>query len=59
MNLIVYCCYAVKLFFGGRRGEFMVIREVYSARVKAIQAVVRRVLVGRCGSSIVSKLGKR
>jgi len=59
VNLIVYCCHAVKPFLGGRRGEFVVIREVYSARVKAVQAAVVRVLVGGCGGSIVSKLGTR
>jgi len=59
MNLVVYCCHAVKPFLGGRRGEFVVIREVYSARVEAIQAAVGAVLVGGCGGSIVSKLGKK
>jgi len=59
VNLVVYCCHAVEPFLGGRRGEFMVIREVYSVRVKAIQATVGRVLVGGCGGSIVSKLSKR
>ena len=57
--MIVYCCHVVKPFLSGRRGEFVVIREVYSARVKVIQAVIGRVLVGGCVGSIISKLGKR
>jgi len=59
MNLVMYCCHAVESFLGGRRGEFVVVREVYSARVKAIQAALGKVLVGGCGGSIVSKLSKR
>jgi len=55
----VYYCHAVKPFLGCRRGEFVVVREVYSAGVKAIQAAVGRVLVGGCGSSIVGKLSQR
>ena len=57
--MVVYYCHGVKPFLGGSRGEFVVVREVYSVRVKAIQAAVGRVLVGGCSGSIVSKLGKR
>jgi len=59
VNLVVYCCHAVKPFLGGRRGNFVVIREVYSTGVKAIQAAAGRVLVGGCGCSIVGKLSQR
>jgi len=59
MNLVVYYCHAVKPFLSGRRGEFVVVTEMHSASVKAIQAVVGRVLVGGCGGSIVGKLSKR
>jgi len=59
VNLVVYCCHAGKLFLGGRIGEFVVIREVYSMGVNTIQAAVGRVLVGGCGGRIVGKLGKR
>ena len=40
VNVVVYCSYSIKLFFCGRRAEFVVIVKVYGAWIKTIETSV-------------------
>ena len=59
VEVVVYYCHSVEPFFCSRGAEFVVIIEVYSAWIKAIETSVGGEFVGRGGCGIVGKFYKR
>ena len=59
VDMVVYCSYSVETFICGRRGDFVVVIEVYSTWIKAIETSVSGEFVGSGGCSIVGKFCER
>ena len=59
VDMVVHCSYSVELFFCGRRGEFVVVIEVYGACIEAIETSVREEFVGPGGCGIVGQFCER
>ena len=59
VDMVVHCGNSVELFFCSGRGEFVVIVEVNSTWIKAIEISVGGEFVGRGGSGVVGKFRKR
>ena len=57
--LVVHCCHSIQPFFGCGRGEFVVVIEVYGARVEAVETSVGGEFVSSGGYGIVGKFGER
>jgi len=58
VDLVVNSRYLGKLFFGGRRGEFVIVIEVDGMGVLAIQTAVDGILIYRIGCGVVGNLSK-
>ena len=59
VDVVVRSCHSVKPFFCGRRGEFVVVIEVYGVWIKAIETSIRGEFVGNGGCGIIGKFCKR
>ena len=59
MDVVVHYSHLVKAFFCGKGGEFVVVVEVYGARIKAIETFIGVEFVHSSGCSIVSKCSER
>ena len=59
MDMVVHYSRFVELFFCGRRGEFVVIIELYGRWITAVKTSVWGELVGSGGCGIIGKLWKR
>ena len=55
----MHCSHSIEPFFCSRRGGFVVIIEVYSAWIKAIETSVWEEFVSSGGCGIISKFCKR
>ena len=59
MDLVVHFSYSVVPYFCGRGEEFLVVIEVYSLWIKAIETSLGPEFVGSSGCSITGKFCKR
>ena len=59
VDMVVYRSHSIEPFFCGRRGQFVVVIEVYGAWIKAIETSVGGEFVGSGGCSIIGKFCKR
>ena len=57
--LVVHCCHSIKPFFGCGGGEFVVVIEVYGARVEAVETSVGGEFVGSGRCRVVGKFSER
>ena len=58
VDVVVHCSHSIDLFFCIGGGEFIVIIEVYSAWIKAMETSVEGELVRSGGCSIIGKFYK-
>ena len=58
-DVVVHYSYSMEPFFSGRRGEFVVVIEVYGAWIKAIETSIRGEFVVSGGCGIIGKFCKR
>ena len=59
VHVVVHSSHSVELFFCGGRGEFVVVIEMYSAWIKAIETSIRGEFVDSGGCGIIGKICKR
>ena len=59
MNMVLHCSHSFQPFFCGRRGEFVVVIEVYGVCIKAIVGSVWGEIVGSGGCWMVGKFCER
>ena len=59
VDMVVHGSHSVEPFFCGRRGEFVVVINVYGAYMKAIETSVGGEFVGSGGCSIMGKFCER
>ena len=55
VDVVVHCSHSVETFFCSGRREFIVVIEVYSAWIKAIETSIRREFVGSGACGIMGK----
>ena len=59
VDIVGHCSHSVESFFYSRRGEFVVVIEVYGAWIKAIETSVGGEFVGSGVCSIMGKFCER
>ena len=59
VDVVMHCSHSVKPCFCSGGGEFIVVIEVYSVWIKAIETSIWGEFVGRGGCSIVGKFCER
>ena len=55
VDMVVHCSHSVEPFFCSGGGEFVVVIEVYSAWIKAMETSIRREFVGSGGCGTIGK----